>query len=123
MLARGPRRGAHRPSDLAARVTGSVIDDEDLYDREVLRSSDRPPRDGTTAKMVVNSDKAVMCYPILGGVPDMDILDLVCLVVPCAACGGTTEISARVVRGSEKMWTKAAPYKIRGTVPRFTIRV
>jgi hypothetical protein len=39
----------------------------------------------------------------------MDILDLVCLVVPCAACGGTAEISARVVRGSEKMLHEGCP--------------
>ena len=39
----------------------------------------------------------------------MDILDLVSLVVPCAACGGTTEISARVVLGSEKMLHEGCP--------------
>ena len=39
----------------------------------------------------------------------MDILDLVCLVVPCAACGGTAEISARVVRDSEKMLHEGCP--------------
>ena len=39
----------------------------------------------------------------------MNILDLVSLVVPCAACGGTTEISARVVLGSEKMLHEGCP--------------
>jgi len=39
----------------------------------------------------------------------MDILDLVRLVVPCAACGGTYEVSARVARNSDTMLHEGCP--------------
>lgn len=39
----------------------------------------------------------------------MDILDLVYLVVPCAACGGPYEVSARVARSSDTMLHEGCP--------------
>lgn len=39
----------------------------------------------------------------------MDILESVFLVVPCSACGGTYEVSARTARSSEAMLHDGCP--------------
>jgi hypothetical protein len=61
----------------------------------------RPPQ---VARTMQSKDR----YRVIGG-RDMDILDLVYLVVPCAACGGPYEVSARVARSSDTMLHEGCP--------------